>query len=158
MCSATWNLGTNSAFALGPRKTTEYLDQIGWSQDLPDSNWHLARSPAFEYTNPNVSPYLAVALFWKHLPEFVSCAYFGWATNNFRWYLERIYIHACMYDFSWHLNNCGRFSIAFWDLLLIQSTNESQLINGTCYTNDVVVLSDTFAVSQVVFKSPSKTN
>jgi hypothetical protein len=27
-CSATWNLGTNSAFALGPRKTT----------DLPDAN------------------------------------------------------------------------------------------------------------------------
>jgi hypothetical protein len=24
-CSATWNLGTNSAFALGPRKTTEKL-------------------------------------------------------------------------------------------------------------------------------------
>jgi hypothetical protein len=24
-CSATWNLGTNSAFALGPRKTTENL-------------------------------------------------------------------------------------------------------------------------------------
>jgi hypothetical protein len=25
-CSAMWNLGTNSAFALGPRKTTENLD------------------------------------------------------------------------------------------------------------------------------------
>jgi hypothetical protein len=25
-CSATWNLSTNSAFALGPRKTTENLD------------------------------------------------------------------------------------------------------------------------------------
>jgi hypothetical protein len=31
-CSATWNLGTNSAFALGPRKTTENLDRDvrGW--------------------------------------------------------------------------------------------------------------------------------
>jgi hypothetical protein len=28
-CSATWNLGTNSAFALGPRKTTENLDRVG---------------------------------------------------------------------------------------------------------------------------------
>jgi hypothetical protein len=37
-CSATWNLGTNSAFALGPRKTTENLDRIGRSQDLPDAN------------------------------------------------------------------------------------------------------------------------
>jgi hypothetical protein len=37
-CSATWNLGTNSAFALGPRKTTEILDRVGRSQDLPDVN------------------------------------------------------------------------------------------------------------------------
>jgi hypothetical protein len=34
---ATWNLGTNSAFALGSRKTTENLDRIGRSQDLPDA-------------------------------------------------------------------------------------------------------------------------
>jgi hypothetical protein len=27
-------LGTNSAFALGPRKTTENLDQVGRPQDL----------------------------------------------------------------------------------------------------------------------------
>jgi hypothetical protein len=27
-CSATWNLGTNLAFALGPRKTTDNLDGI----------------------------------------------------------------------------------------------------------------------------------
>jgi hypothetical protein len=37
-CSATWNLGANSAFALGPKKTTENLDQVGRSQDLPDAN------------------------------------------------------------------------------------------------------------------------
>jgi hypothetical protein len=30
--------GTNSAFALGPRKTTENLDRVGRSQDLPDAN------------------------------------------------------------------------------------------------------------------------
>jgi hypothetical protein len=28
-CSATWNLGNNSAFALGPRETTENLDRFG---------------------------------------------------------------------------------------------------------------------------------
>jgi hypothetical protein len=28
-CSATWILGTNSAFALRPRKTTGYLDRVG---------------------------------------------------------------------------------------------------------------------------------
>jgi hypothetical protein len=37
-CSATWNLGTNSVFALGIRKTTENLDRVGLSQDLPDAN------------------------------------------------------------------------------------------------------------------------
>jgi hypothetical protein len=36
-CSATWNLGTNLAFALGPRKTTENLDRVGRSQDLPNA-------------------------------------------------------------------------------------------------------------------------
>jgi hypothetical protein len=45
--SATWNLGTNSAFALGPRKTTENLHRDGRSQDLPDANWLLASSPTF---------------------------------------------------------------------------------------------------------------
>jgi hypothetical protein len=29
---------TNSAFAQGPRKTTENLDRVGRSQDLPDAN------------------------------------------------------------------------------------------------------------------------
>jgi hypothetical protein len=43
---ATWNLSTNSAFALGPRKTTKYLDRVGRSQDLPDANRLLASSPA----------------------------------------------------------------------------------------------------------------
>jgi hypothetical protein len=33
----TLNLGTNSAFALRPRKTTENLDRVGRSQDLPDA-------------------------------------------------------------------------------------------------------------------------
>jgi hypothetical protein len=31
-------LGTNLVFALGPRKTTENLDLIGRSRDLPDRN------------------------------------------------------------------------------------------------------------------------
>jgi hypothetical protein len=34
---AKWNLGTNSAFALGPRKTTENFDRVGRSQDLPEN-------------------------------------------------------------------------------------------------------------------------
>jgi hypothetical protein len=31
-------LGINSAFDLEPMKTMENLDQVGWSQDLPDAN------------------------------------------------------------------------------------------------------------------------
>jgi hypothetical protein len=37
-CSAKWNLGTNSAFSLGSRKTTEKLDLVGRSQDRPDAD------------------------------------------------------------------------------------------------------------------------
>jgi hypothetical protein len=54
--SAMWNLGTNPAFALGPWKTTENLDRVGQSQDLPNAYWLLASSPAFKYTIPNGSP------------------------------------------------------------------------------------------------------
>jgi hypothetical protein len=36
-CGATWNMGTNLAFALGPRKTTEYLVRVSRSQDFQDS-------------------------------------------------------------------------------------------------------------------------
>jgi hypothetical protein len=36
--SATWNLGTNSAFALRSSKTTENLDRVGRSLDLPDAD------------------------------------------------------------------------------------------------------------------------
>jgi hypothetical protein len=37
-CSATWNLGTSSAFAQGLMKTTENLSRDGRSQDLPEDN------------------------------------------------------------------------------------------------------------------------
>jgi hypothetical protein len=37
-CSATWNLGTNSASALGSSKTTENLARVGRSQDLLDAD------------------------------------------------------------------------------------------------------------------------
>jgi hypothetical protein len=48
-------LGTNSAFALGPRKTTENIDRFGRSQDLPDAYCLLASSPEFKYASPNGS-------------------------------------------------------------------------------------------------------
>jgi hypothetical protein len=36
-CSATWNLGTSSKFALRPRKSEE-IDRVGRSHYLPDAN------------------------------------------------------------------------------------------------------------------------
>jgi hypothetical protein len=57
--SATWNLGPNSAFALGPRKTTENLNWVGRSQDLPDVNWLLASSPALTARAPTLVPICA---------------------------------------------------------------------------------------------------
>jgi hypothetical protein len=53
-CSATWNLSTNSAFAPGPRETTENLDQVGRSQDLPDAV--LASSLALNTRAPTLVP------------------------------------------------------------------------------------------------------
>jgi hypothetical protein len=65
-CSATRNLGTNSAFAaVGPRKTTENLDRVGRSQDLPDANWLLASSQALINRTLMLVSICAVALFEK---------------------------------------------------------------------------------------------
>jgi hypothetical protein len=36
--SATWNLGSNWAFALGRRKSKENLDRLRRSQNFPDAN------------------------------------------------------------------------------------------------------------------------
>jgi hypothetical protein len=44
-----WNLGINSAFAVGPKKTTENSDRVDRSQEPSDGKAFLARSPAFEY-------------------------------------------------------------------------------------------------------------
>jgi hypothetical protein len=64
-CSETWNLGTNSAFALGPRKPTENLDLlvVGRSQDLPDANRLLASSPALNPRTLTLVPNLCCCVF-----------------------------------------------------------------------------------------------
>jgi hypothetical protein len=61
-CSATWNLVINSAFALGPKKTTETLDRVSRSQEFPDANWLLASSLALNtraLTAPGSRIYIA---------------------------------------------------------------------------------------------------
>jgi hypothetical protein len=41
-------------------KTMENLDQVGWSQDLPDANWLLASSPALNTWALTLVPICAV--------------------------------------------------------------------------------------------------
>jgi hypothetical protein len=53
-----WNLGTNSTFALGPRKTTVKPDPGGRSQDLPDTYRLAASRPECKHGSPDCSPYL----------------------------------------------------------------------------------------------------
>jgi hypothetical protein len=70
----TWNLGINSAFALGPRKTTENLDRVGRSQDFPDANWLLASSPALNTRTLTSVPGCAElknVVFWDIRTQFV---------------------------------------------------------------------------------------
>jgi hypothetical protein len=47
-CSSTWSFGTNSDFALGPRKTKQCLHKFGRSHDFPDAKRLLASSPVFK--------------------------------------------------------------------------------------------------------------
>jgi hypothetical protein len=70
-------LGTNSAFALGPRKTVENLARVGWSQDLPNANWLLASSPALNTRALTLVPICTFFLFfpsfhWKHLQVVIT--------------------------------------------------------------------------------------
>jgi hypothetical protein len=61
----TLNLGTNSASALGPRKTTENFYRVGHSHDLPDANWLLASSPVLNTRALTLVPFCVAALLWK---------------------------------------------------------------------------------------------
>jgi hypothetical protein len=61
--SSTWNLGTSPAFALRPRKTTEHLDLVGRSQDLPDAKLLLVSSPALNPRTLTVDPNLCYCVF-----------------------------------------------------------------------------------------------
>jgi hypothetical protein len=66
MGSMQWNvkLVTNSAFALGLRKTTENLDRVRRSQDLPDANWLLASSSALNPRTVTLVLICAVVFFF----------------------------------------------------------------------------------------------
>jgi hypothetical protein len=69
---ATLNLGTNTAFALEPRKTTGNFDRAGRSQDLPDANWLLDSSPTLNTRTLTPVPSSAVALLKNGFMAFYS--------------------------------------------------------------------------------------
>jgi hypothetical protein len=120
-CSATWNLGTNSAFALWPRKTTENLNRVGRSQDLPDANWLLASSPALNPRALTLVPICAVGLLSK---TFISlglqtflCAYHLDAQHTvYNTWENNAYLHVLIcvqntqiYICTWDCLNIGNF-------------------------------------------------
>jgi hypothetical protein len=76
-CSATWNLGTNSAFAQGPKNATEKLNRIDRSQELTSS-----QQSGIKSASPNISPYLPCffLFFFPHkllLTIIFICVQFG---------------------------------------------------------------------------------
>ena len=82
-CSVTWNLATNSEFALGPGKTTENVRWLAGRRTfrILITYFCLASSSALEYTKSNVSTYMCSCLVWNtyrfiyfvSLPLFYSC-------------------------------------------------------------------------------------
>ena len=71
-CSRSLNFGyqMSSEFTRRLKKTTENLDSVGRSQDLPDAHCLMTSSPTFKQTNLNGSPHCAVALCVENLQTF----------------------------------------------------------------------------------------
>jgi hypothetical protein len=91
-CSATWILDTNSAFVLGPRKTTENLDRVVARPS--GSKLTSSQQSRIKYASPNNSPYLCCCFIEKHL--------------LYKLFLQ---IFLCAYNLDEHqtaYNTCGR--------------------------------------------------
>jgi hypothetical protein len=133
--SATWNLGTKSASALGPRKTTENLDRVGRSQDLPDANWLLASSPALNTRILTLVPvWLLLYLKEVYMFVFTDLSFYVRTLDEHRTVVYNIceentclYAHTCIDICDYlnigefeHLLWWGRGSDVVWCLLLSQ--------------------------------------
>jgi hypothetical protein len=68
--SATWNLGTTSAFAVGPRKTTENVNRVGQSQCRRSSSLR-----AYRFQMPNLY-YSCVIQSNRKLTSFMTAAFY----------------------------------------------------------------------------------
>jgi hypothetical protein len=76
-CSATWNLGTNSAYALVLRKTTENLNRVCRSQDLPDVPNLESQVPVFISPRNKVAQLCPQALSYHFVASYDSQGYGG---------------------------------------------------------------------------------
>jgi hypothetical protein len=120
-------LGTSSAFALGSRKTTENLDRVGRSQDLPDTNWLLASSPALNTRTLKLVPICAVALLGEKFTYFFYIIFFfymdtldeqqtvvynicGWSLRAHSCMQAYIYLYLQFFRPEVRLNNICRHS------------------------------------------------
>jgi hypothetical protein len=61
-CNAIWNLGTNSAFALGPRKTTEKLDVSFYVHTLDEHQTVVYNMPVRTYMQTNIHLFIFVII------------------------------------------------------------------------------------------------
>jgi hypothetical protein len=151
-CSATWSLGTNSAFALGSRKTTENLDRVGRSQELLD-----ASSPALNTRTLTVDPvwlllYLEKSLHICIYRFFFSCSYFGWASNSCVSHLQRkwmpirthmrTYIHIFICDYL----SIGEFLIhTYIDFYKCRLILIPSILSNIIYKNSVRTSQETLS-------------
>jgi hypothetical protein len=85
--SATWNLGTNSAFALGPRKTTETLIELAGRRTFRMQLTSSQRS-SIKSANPNISPYSLLLYF-----SFLFFFFFLFFHNKLFCFYNYLYVH-----------------------------------------------------------------
>jgi hypothetical protein len=96
-CSLKWNLGSNSAFVLGPSKTKgKEIDRDGRLQDPPDEYWLLASSLHFYARDLMVLP-IVLLLYLK--------LFTGWLAFNLHTYAldeERLQLGSLLIQFTKH--------------------------------------------------------
>jgi hypothetical protein len=146
--SKTWNLCTNIAFALGPKKTTGELDRVIRSQDLPDTIWLLTSGPALN-TRTLALVAIWLLLYLKNIYIFYtdlsfSCEYYGWAQRGvykmrekntcIRTYMH-INIHIFIFLIIWVSVNSNIYFGGGGDLILCEiccsSINIGFYVNST---------------------------
>jgi hypothetical protein len=107
--SATWNLGTNSAFALGSRKPRKTWSC--WPVAEPcGCKLTSSQKPGIKYANPNISPYLCCCFIWKKFTCLLLQIFLFYVhdLDNYQRVVYNVckqntclYAHTCMYLYFW---------------------------------------------------------